>query len=135
MEQITIQKLKELAEQAKANIESLAASMSRPVRIFLHWSAGHYDQAFDDYHLCINKDGALIATTDDLSAVLAHTWRNNDFFNFLLFVPALYNFVAAYLADAFDLLQAMRRGFNDFKYISAKVRDQALPIYRADTFD
>ena len=29
----------------------------RITTIYLHWTAGHYSQVFDDYHLCIDQDG------------------------------------------------------------------------------
>ena len=36
--------------------------MARAVRcgirhIYLHWTAGHYGQVYDDYHLCIDQNG------------------------------------------------------------------------------
>ena len=36
-----------------------AASNSRANRIFLHWSAGRYGQAYEDYHINIDEDGSL----------------------------------------------------------------------------
>jgi hypothetical protein len=46
-------------------------------KIYLHWSAGHYGQFFDDYHLNIDSDGNIYASTDDLTERKAHTWRRN----------------------------------------------------------
>jgi len=46
-------------------------------RIFLHWSAGHYGQFFEDYHINIDYDGAIYASTADLTEVKAHTWHQN----------------------------------------------------------
>ena len=34
-----------------------AAAKGRISRIYLHWTAGHYGQAFADYHLNIDSDG------------------------------------------------------------------------------
>ena len=44
---ITEAKIKRMAKQAKGRIAT----------IYLHWTAGHYGQVFDDYHLCIDQDG------------------------------------------------------------------------------
>ena len=49
MHEITQQELATLAEQAKDEIR----------RIYLHWTAGHYDNTYDDYHLNITGDGRL----------------------------------------------------------------------------
>lgn len=67
MRQINLSEVKQLAEQATGNID----------RIFLHWSAGHYGQIFDDYHFCIDKDGEIYVSVDDLTTKLAHTWHQN----------------------------------------------------------
>jgi hypothetical protein len=45
--------------------------------IYLHWTAGHYGQFFDDYHINIDSDGSIYLTTDDLTDILAHTWHRN----------------------------------------------------------
>jgi len=47
-------------------------------KIFLHWSAGHYGQPFPDYHLNIDADGTIIASVDDLTITLSHTWHQNS---------------------------------------------------------
>jgi len=61
------QELIPLAEAAKGSID----------RIYLHWTAGHYHQAFNDYHLTILGDGAVVSSTDDLTESKAHTWQRN----------------------------------------------------------
>ena len=68
METVTLDHIRTLAESAAGNID----------RIFLHWSAGHYCQFFEDYHINIDYDGAIIVTTDDLTEIKAHTWRQNS---------------------------------------------------------
>ena len=45
--------------------------------IYLHWTAGHYGQCYDDYHICIDKDGSLYVMCDSFDEVLAHTWHRN----------------------------------------------------------
>ena len=67
MEQVTLDNIRTMAEAAAGQID----------RIFLHWSAGHYGQFFDDYHINIDYDGAIYASTDDLTEVKAHTWHQN----------------------------------------------------------
>ena len=36
---------------------------SQPLKVYLHWTAGKYDQTFNDYHLCVTGDGDIIETT------------------------------------------------------------------------
>lgn len=45
--------------------------------IYLHWTAGHYGQCYDDYHICIDKDGSIYVMCDSFDEVLAHTWHRN----------------------------------------------------------
>jgi len=78
MRKVTLAELKELALAAKKNLWEKAHAMGRDVKLYLHWSAGHYDSFFDDYHVNIAKDGSVFVTTDDLSEVLPHTWRRNS---------------------------------------------------------
>lgn len=45
--------------------------------IYLHWTAGHYGQAYDDYHINIDGDGSVYQTCVKLTERKAHTWRRN----------------------------------------------------------
>lgn len=78
MHKVTLAQLKQLALQAKNDLWTLARANGRDVKVYLHWSAGHYGQFFSDYHINIDKDGGVYVSTDDLAAVLAHTWRRNS---------------------------------------------------------
>ena len=64
---ITEAKIKRMAKQAKGRITT----------IYLHWTAGHYGQVYDDYHLCIDRDGTVYATCDDFCERKSHTWHRN----------------------------------------------------------
>lgn len=77
MKKITLDQLKDLALAAKASIWADARSLGREPKIYLHWTAGRYAQDYDDYHVCIQGDGTIVATTADFSDVLAHTWHRN----------------------------------------------------------
>lgn len=47
--------------------------------MYLHWSAGHYGQFWDDYHVQIDKDGEIYVIGDgELDDVLAATWKRNS---------------------------------------------------------
>jgi len=46
-------------------------------RIYIHWTAGRYNQVFADYHICIKGDGEAWFTTDNLAEVKAHTYMRN----------------------------------------------------------
>ena len=67
----------ELATMAVDAKDALYAKAGGTPRIYLHWSAGHYNQVFDDYHINIKGNGDIVASTDDLSETLAHTYHRN----------------------------------------------------------
>ena len=75
MREVTLEELSMMASDAREAIWSLAQDYGREPKIYLHWTAGHYHQKFDDYHVNIDQDGRIFVSTDDLSDVLAHTWR------------------------------------------------------------
>lgn len=78
MREVGIDELRQLADEAREDIWNAAREYGREPKIYLHWSAGHYSQKFDDYHVNITADGKLYLTTDDLSEVLAHTYHRNS---------------------------------------------------------
>lgn len=47
--------------------------------IYLHWTAGHYGQCYEDYHICIDHDGRIYLPNNcvDLEQYRPHTWRRN----------------------------------------------------------
>ena len=45
--------------------------------IYLHWTAGHYGQVYDDYHLCIDRDGTVYVNCKHLIDYKTHTWMRN----------------------------------------------------------
>ena len=65
---ITHKELLSLAQIARGSIK----------HIYLHWTAGHYHQTYDDYHINIDADGTVYQTCDDLSERKAHTWNRNS---------------------------------------------------------
>ena len=67
MQKTTLTELAKMAKAAKGSID----------RLYIHWTAGHYDSVFDDYHINITGAGETYLSTDDLTAVLAHTWHRN----------------------------------------------------------
>ena len=73
---VSIEELKQMAADTRESIWAQAQAYDREPRIYLHWSAGHYDTVFDDYHVNIGKNGELYVT-GDLDEVKAHTWRRN----------------------------------------------------------
>ena len=75
--QITLLELKQLALQSKSNLWSAAQGIGRDVKLYLHWSAGHYGQFFDDYHINIDQDGSIHVTTNDFSQTKSHTYKRN----------------------------------------------------------
>ena len=78
MREVTLNELSAMASDAREAIWEAAQEYGREPKIYLHWTAGHYHQKFDDYHVNIDQDGRIFVSTDDLSEVLAHTWRRNS---------------------------------------------------------
>lgn len=74
MRDIDFEELASMAVDAK---NALYANAGGTPTIYLHWSAGHYNQTFDDYHINIKGNGDIVASTDDLSETLAHTYHRN----------------------------------------------------------
>ena len=77
MRKIDLDELRQMAKDSYDSLYSAANSVGRGIKIYLHWSAGHYGQFFEDYHINIDSDGSIYASTDDLSEVLAHTYHRN----------------------------------------------------------
>lgn len=67
MEQVTLETIQTLAEQVKEQIDV----------IYLHWSAGHYNNLDADYHVNITGDGRIFISTENFATKLAHTWHRN----------------------------------------------------------
>lgn len=67
---LTDEQLLQMGKLAKGEINT----------IYLHWTAGPYGHVYDDYHLCIGKDGEFDAPVGmmDLTMTLAHTWMRNS---------------------------------------------------------
>ena len=65
---ITLDELQDLARTAQGSIHHL----------YLHWTAGRYHQFFDDYHLCIDADGEVYQTCNQLTDLKAHTYQRNS---------------------------------------------------------
>lgn len=77
MKKVTVEQVKQYAATAREALWEAAESLGRDVKIYLHWSAGHYTTCFDDYHVNITGDGEIYVSTEDFSEVLAHTWKRN----------------------------------------------------------
>ena len=78
MREVSIDELRQLAEAAREDIWEAAREHGREPKVYLHWSAGHHFQKFDDYHVNITGDGKIYVSTDNLADVLAHTYYRNS---------------------------------------------------------
>ena len=65
---LSLRELVDLARSAQGKIHHL----------YLHWTAGRYEQFFDDYHLNIDGEGNLYQTCDELTDKKAHTYMRNS---------------------------------------------------------
>ena len=77
MKRVTLKDIETMAKAAFPALWQEAKNMGRDVKIYLHWTAGRYGQMYDDYHVNIDRDGSIWASTDDFSETLAHTWHRN----------------------------------------------------------
>lgn len=66
MQQVSLEAIRTMAEEAAGAID----------HIFLHWSAGHYNNPSPKYHLSINGDGRILLAMP-LTEIGEHTWRQN----------------------------------------------------------
>ena len=67
MRKVYFDEIVQLAKLAKGKVHKL----------YLHWTAGHYDSKFEDYHFNITGNGDIYVSTDDLTDILSHTWHRN----------------------------------------------------------
>lgn len=77
MKKVTLAELKEIAIASKESLQDSARKYGRNVKVYLHWTAGHYGQTFDHYHINIDSDGSIILHYDDLSELTQHTYKRN----------------------------------------------------------
>lgn len=77
MKRVTLKDIETMAKDAFPALWQEAKQMGRDVKIYLHWTAGRYGQMYDDYHLNIDQDGSIWASTDDFTETLSHTWHRN----------------------------------------------------------
>ena len=63
--------LAQLLKEARANRGKIK-------HIYLHWTAGRYQQFFDDYHLNIDGSGRVFCTCSSLDQIKAHTYQRNS---------------------------------------------------------
>lgn len=77
-ERYTLLELRELALLARPMLRGQAKANGRDVKIYLHWTAGRYDQHFPDYHIGIDEFGRYSVAEEDFAVTLAHTWKRNS---------------------------------------------------------
>ena len=81
----TLSEIYQIARNSYDNLWSIAKTYGRDVKIYLHWTAGYYDQFFYDpktgkmdYHIAIDGEGNIFTDCDDFSEVRNHTWMRNS---------------------------------------------------------
>lgn len=74
---MNLKEIRLAALEAKAGIFASATRYGRAPKIYLHWTAGNYNQTFDEYHLCILGDGS-VRQTRPLSEIPAATYQRNS---------------------------------------------------------
>ena len=82
---VTLAEIYQIAKDSYDKLWEIAKEHDRDVKIYLHWTAGYYDQFFYnkntgemDYHIAIDGNGNIYTDCDDFSEVRDHTWRRNS---------------------------------------------------------
>ena len=79
MRRVTCRELCLLGAAYRLPLAYAAARCARETKLYLHWTAGHYGQFFEDYHVQIDADGGIYVIGDGvLDDVLAATYRRNS---------------------------------------------------------
>lgn len=68
MRQIDFQELSDFTTSARGQIDT----------IYLHWTGGRYNQAFNSYHINIDNNGELWTDMSSLLERKSHTWLRNS---------------------------------------------------------
>nr|DAI17689.1 MAG TPA: N-acetylmuramoyl-L-alanine amidase [Caudoviricetes sp.] len=77
MREVTLEQLKSMAQRDYYGLWNKARSLDRDVKIYVHWTAGRYNQLFDDYHVLITGDGRVYVSTEDLTETKSATFMRN----------------------------------------------------------
>ena len=79
MRRVTPAELEALAAEYREALQEAADDYGRDIKVYPHWSAGHYGQFWDDYHVQIDEDGAIYVIGDgELDDIIAATWMRNS---------------------------------------------------------
>ena len=70
MKEVTLEQLKSMAQHDYYAIWNKAKGLNRDVKIYVHWTAGRYNQLFDDYHVLITGEGRVTRRICAIPAVL-----------------------------------------------------------------
>lgn len=80
MRKITIDELKNLAADARLAVWANAEEYDRDPKVYLHWTAGHYNSLGSDvehgYHIAITGNGDIYLM-NPLTKTTSGTWRRN----------------------------------------------------------
>ena len=75
MKQLIVPKPKTITHKELHKLAREARGYAK--KIYLHWTAGNYNDAYDDYHFNIGKDGELYITCKTLLETKFHTFNRN----------------------------------------------------------
>lgn len=74
---MTLEEIRQDAAGHKDFLWGKAGAYGRDPKIYLHWTAGGYNQLFSDYHYCITGDGT-IHHMRDLTEMVSATYMRNS---------------------------------------------------------
>jgi len=77
MTKVSLADIKQMVLDAKDILEENAADHGTSLKVYFHWTAGHYRQVFADYHMSIIDDGGIYIPSEDLTITRNHTYYRN----------------------------------------------------------
>ena len=78
MREVTFEKLAQYAETCRERLWDKAQSVALDSpKIIMHWTAGWWEQTFEEYHINITGDGRILMPSWDLTEKRDHTWLLN----------------------------------------------------------
>lgn len=77
IKKVSLKDLEQMAKEARDTLWQQAKKENHDVKLYLHWSAKHYGQFYNAYHINIDHDGSIYVTTNDLSELKGHTYMRN----------------------------------------------------------
>jgi hypothetical protein len=119
----SLERVRQLAKEAYAQID----------HIYLHWTAGHYGQCYDSYHICIDEGGEIYIMCDDFTEYKSHTWkRNSEAIGIALCCCVGAEANSGFNADLGDEPPTMEQIESMARVVAVLAKELELPLYNSN---